>query len=491
MIHERMTLLRIAPHLVHPLPCVMPTYARLLKSRWVMTAALALNDLLCLDHNRLPDPQKRLPAGRVLSRAECLALLPGVADAGITGGARWYDAQLYNSERLVLSVVRAAVAHGAVVANYVEATGFLGPADRVTGMRAKDCRTATEFDVRARLVINTTGPWLNRLLGFLGQRDQARNVPLSLAMNIITRPLLTGCAAGVQSWPTGKGRTPQDAQPSRLLFMAPWREQTIIGTTHGHYHGAPDEFRVCAADIAEFLAEINSAYPGAALTLADVRHVHSGFLPLQPGPPGAVKLLRRSRLLDHQREDGIDGLLSIVSVKYTSARHAAQQAVDLAVRKLGVSAAACQTHRTPVFGGQIPRFADFLAAALQTKPCPLSDKTMRRLVYNYGDQYGNVLAYCDEEQTIACGDAEDAVLRAEVRHAVREEMALTLADLLLRRTEFASAGWPGEQSVRRCADVMAAELGWTPAQLQQEIAEFRNGLPWPPQVDHIEAIYDA
>ncbi|MCB0107865.1 MAG: FAD-dependent oxidoreductase, partial [Caldilineaceae bacterium] len=106
MIQERATLLRVAPHLVHPLPCVMPTYARFMRSRWVMGAALTLNNLLSLDHNQLPDPQKRLPLGRLLSRADCLALLPGVADAGITGGACWYDAQMYNSERLTLAVVR-------------------------------------------------------------------------------------------------------------------------------------------------------------------------------------------------------------------------------------------------------------------------------------------------------------------------------------------------------------------------------------------------
>ncbi|MCB0123460.1 MAG: glycerol-3-phosphate dehydrogenase/oxidase, partial [Caldilineaceae bacterium] len=393
MIQERATLLRVAPHLVHPLPCVMPTYARFMRSRWVMGAALTLNNLLSLDHNQLPDPQKRLPLGRLLSRADCLALLPGVADAGITGGACWYDAQMYNSERLTLAVVRSAAVQGAVVVNYVAAIGFLGTADQVTGIQARDQRSGAQFAVRARLVINATGAGMNRLLGFLGKRAPGRPVPLSPAMNLVIRRRLLDCAAGVPSWPNGSGR---DSQPSRLLFMAPWRAYTLIGTTHGHYRGSPDAFRVAAADVAAFLTEINSAYPGAALTLGDVVHVHSGFLPAHPDQTSGVRLVRRSQVLDHQRTGGVAGLLSIVGVKYTSARHAAQKAVDLALAKLGMAPVACRTHSTPLFGGRIDRFDHFLAVAMRTKPQSLSELSMRRLVYNYGDHHRNVLAPVDE-----------------------------------------------------------------------------------------------
>ncbi len=488
MIHERMTLMRIAPHLVHPLPCVMPTYAKLTRSRGVMRAALALNDLLCLDRNRLPDPQKRLPPGRVLSRAECLQLLPGVAAHGITGGALWHDAQMYNSERLVLAFLRGAVAKGAVVANYVAATGFLGTADQVTGIRAQDKRSGAAFEIRARLVINTAGPWLNRVLGFGGQRTAAHTVPLSLAMNLVIRTQLIDCAAGVQSWPQRKGRVAE--QPSRLLFMAPWRNHTIIGTTHGHYQGAPDAFRVNGEDVATFLTEINSAYPQAALKLADVCHVHYGFLPVHQGKSNQVKLVRRSQVLDHQRADKVSGLLSVVGVKYTSARHTAQQAVDLAVQQLGIKARACQTHLTPLFGGHIACFADFWATA-QQENAALSEPTLRRLVYNYGDQYHKVLAYRDEQETQADPDSDDSLLRAEVRHAVREEMAVTLADVLLRRTEFGAAGDPGAHCIQQCAATMAAELGWQPARMQQEIDEFTQGLPWQPRTEYSEATYGA
>ena len=95
---ERRTLMRIAPHLVHPMPCLMPTYGHALKGKEAMAVALFLNDLVCFDRNGLSDPQKHIPRGRVISKKECMSLIPGVNERELSGGALWYDCQLYNSE---------------------------------------------------------------------------------------------------------------------------------------------------------------------------------------------------------------------------------------------------------------------------------------------------------------------------------------------------------------------------------------------------------
>ena len=125
-VRERRNLMRIAPHLVHPLPFLVPTYrGSLLKTRTVMRAALFINDLVSWDRNELADRQKHLPAGKALTRDACLEMAPGIERDGLTGGVLWYDAQMYNSDRLTLSFVLSAAKEGAVVANYVEATELI------------------------------------------------------------------------------------------------------------------------------------------------------------------------------------------------------------------------------------------------------------------------------------------------------------------------------------------------------------------------------
>lgn len=124
-IYERRTLMKIAPHLVHPLPVLVPTYGHGLKGIEAMTVALKINDLVSCDRNLgLPDPQKHIPTGRTLSPTECLNTLPGISADGLTGGAIFHDAQVYNSERLVLAYLQSATQLGLRVANYLEVTGF-------------------------------------------------------------------------------------------------------------------------------------------------------------------------------------------------------------------------------------------------------------------------------------------------------------------------------------------------------------------------------
>ena len=166
-VRERRNLMRIAPHLVHPLPFLVPTYSgSVLKSRTAMRVALFVNDLVSWDRNRIDDPQKRLPAGRALGRDECLELAPGIAPENLTGGVLWHDAQMHNSDRLTLSFVLSAAEQGAAVANFVEATELVRRGPRVTGVRARDVIEGTGgLELRAKLVVNAAGPWVDRISG--------------------------------------------------------------------------------------------------------------------------------------------------------------------------------------------------------------------------------------------------------------------------------------------------------------------------------------
>lgn len=321
-IRERSALLRIAPHIVRPLPFLVPTYGHGLRGWEGLAAGLALSDLLGRDRNRGLIPARQIPAGRMLSRGEVLDLVPGLPDRGLSGGAVWHDAQVTSSERLVIGFLQAASAAGAALANYVEVSGLLRSGDRVVGVRAQDREAGRGLEVRAKVVLNATGPHMDRLLERVGLRP--RGVPLLRAMNLVLRrPIVTSHA--VAAWSQG-----------RYLFLVPWEGRSLLGTDYAAAESPHGN------DAAAFLEEARRAYPWGGLEAEDVGLVHRGLV---PGRGDAGGLWTRHLLLDHAAQ-GAPGLLSVQGAKYTVARAVAQEAVDLVFRRLGRPVPACRTAST-------------------------------------------------------------------------------------------------------------------------------------------------
>jgi glycerol-3-phosphate dehydrogenase len=475
---ERTVLMRVAPHLVHPLPFLMPTYGHFMKGKELMSFALMMSDIIGFDRNQLEDPEKHLPGGRVISKDECLRLFPGVKEEGLTGGAIWYDCQMYNSERMLLSILRSAEKAGAVLANYIEVTGFLREGNRVTGVRARDVLTEEDLDIHAKIVVNTSGPWVDYLLRLLNGNYKNPRIFLSKAMNLVVRrQLIPKYAVGVWSKFEFKDKDAILSKGSRLLFIVPWREFSLIGTTHTPYEGNPDNFRITEKDIEDFIKEVNEAYPIAALKREDVSFFHGGLLPMNGinTNTGYVSLVKQYQIYDHMKDYGIDGLVSVVGVKYTEARGVAEKVVDLVFEKIGKRPPRCLTTVTPVYGGQIERFNDFLAQETKKKPSGLSPEVIRHLVYNYGSEYTEVLKCINDNpewgQTV---NRTSQVIKAEVVHGIRDEMAKKLSDVVLRRTELGSAGNPGDKALETCATIMARELDWSKERVQKEIEEVKS-----------------
>lgn len=473
-IRERMILMHIAPHLVHPLPFLMPTYGHFMQGKEIMSLALLINDIIGFDRNQLKDPEKYLPRGRVISKGECIRLFPGVKEKGLTGGAIWYDCQMYNSERLLLSFLRTAEKAGANLANYIEVIGFIKYGSRVTGVKARDVITEEELDIRAKMIVNTSGPWVDYVLSFLNGHNKSRRVFLSKAMNVVVkRQMIPKYAVGVSSKSEYRDDDSIVGKGSRLFFITPWRNYSLIGTTYIPYEGVPNDFKVTEKDIEGFINEFNQAYPAASLRREDISFFHGGLLPMDGDSGRTVRLSKKYRIQDHI-DDGIEGLISVIGVKYTTARAVAEKTVDLVFRKLGRKPFRCLTEVTPVHGGNIERFNDFLAKEMEKKSQELDAHVIRHLVYNYGSEYPEVLRYLDENPELGkTVNDTSRVIKAEVLHGVREEMAQKLADVILRRTELGSAGNPGDKALKTCALIMARELGWDESRVQREIEEVR------------------
>lgn len=473
-IRERSILMRIAPHLVSPLPFLVPTYKRLLQGKLLMSVALRLNDLISFDRNQGLDPQKRIPRSRIVSATECLQLCPSLDHADLTGGALFFDGQVHNPDRLNLSVLLSAAQAGAALANYTQVNGFLRGGDAIRGVEAIDVLTKRSFTVQARIVVNCSGPWSDHVLQFLGSQKQRTSRKLLKAAVLVTRPLARGVAVGIPGRARYKDRDAVLNKGHRFFFITPWRDTSLIGTFQALYEGDPDYCEVTEVDIQSFLSEVNGALPEAGLTTQDVRFVYRGLLPRAHtnDKSGDAQLAKHYEISDHAAEDGADGLISVMGVKYTTARSVAEEAVDLAAKKLGRKMAKCRTAVTPVHGGAIGCLEQFAAQALEKRPTGISVETLQHLIRTYGSEYPAVLKYCEEDAEWGQLVTDDApVIKAEILHGVRAEMAQRLSDVVLRRTELGTAGHPGEACLITCAMICARELGWDKKRALREIEE--------------------
>ncbi|MEL6816453.1 MAG: glycerol-3-phosphate dehydrogenase/oxidase [Cyanobacteria bacterium J06598_3] len=470
-IKERQTLMRIAPHLVHPMPVLVPTYGHSVKGKEAMTVALKLNDVISGDRNLpLKDSQKHIPAGEILSKADCLKQLPELPTEKLTGAARFHDAQVYNSEQLVLSFVQSSAERGAQIANYTQVVDFAAKDGRVTGAIAQDKLTGDRFTIQARNIINASGPWIDQLMA-TAKGIAAPKRTLAKAMNLVTRPLFGADqkhAIGIT------GRAPG----SRLFFIAPWRGKSLVGTWYGPDNEGIKPPKATSAEIADFLKDINQAYPSFNLTPDDVEWVHSGLLPSDgiSADSGEMKLTKHFELIDH-KTDGFKGLLSVKGVKYTTARDVAKRAVDWAFRDRGQMPEPSRSQAETLYGGHIEQFDAFLSTAIKTHAEQVAPEDITRLVYNYGSEYAAVLSH-RQASTTALSSKLD-IIAAEVRYSLANTMPQTLSDVIFRRTELGAAGHPGNEVLALCAQIMGEVLGWSPEKQQLEIAQVQqryNGL---------------
>jgi glycerol-3-phosphate dehydrogenase len=431
---ERSTWLRIAPHLVEPLPVVVPAYRRGGRRLLALRAAAYVGDLFAPDRNRGVAPDRLLPAGRVLTRAECLDLVPELGDRQVTGGILIHDAQMYSSERLVLETVESAALAGAEVANYLEVAEPLLRGNQLAGVIARDPRDGGErVEIRARAIVLAAGPATSRLADRLLERSPGgRGLRYTLALNLGVVATGHGVAFTLQ----GRVKDPNVLMSGkgRQLFVVPWRGRTLIGTAHLPYDGDPADFRPGDAPVQEFLEQVNDAWPGRPWAPDDVRVVHAGLLPGR-AVGATVRLDKRPQLLDYAAK-GATALLSVSSVKFTTARKLAEHTVDRVCRKLGIDARS-RTAETPLPGAPDRPVGRLVQEARRLHPA-VSGAVLENLVRTYGKRYPGVLRTATDAQLpewLSPLEPHVPVAFAQLVHAARFEMALTPDDVVQRRTD--------------------------------------------------------
>lgn len=457
-IRERRILLRTAPHLVSPMPCIMPTRGLAMKSRPVMAIGMLANDIISFHRNRHLLPSRRIPMGYTLSKEACLEILPSMRNEPVTGAACWHDALALDTERLVIDMLKAAAAAGACVANYVKAEAFMMEGNRVTGVSATDQESSETFNIRAGMVINAAGPWEGSLLDRLPRPLRSASKQLALAVNLVIKNWpIRSHAAGLQS-----------AGTRRLYFFVPWRGVTLAGTYYRSHSGSPDQLRVTEDDITAYLDAINSCLPGVVITRDDVLAVHAGILPCRraPQPDREPDLLRHYQFTNHARTDGIEGLVSVLGIKYTTARGVAESVISALAPSFKTPLRPSSTRHTPLPGGDISNPVDVDHSTVSVIPATAAEMKKRLRAF-YGSESKAILSLAAGEG-LSSTDA-DALLQAEVLYVIRNEMPRTLGDLLYRRTGIAAAGKPTPRQIQVCAETMSRECHWDAARTASEI----------------------
>ncbi|HET7586346.1 MAG TPA: glycerol-3-phosphate dehydrogenase [Gemmatimonadaceae bacterium] len=446
---ERRILHRIAPHLVRPLRFVWPVYERARIPRWKVGAGLFLYDALALFRN--------LRSHRVLDADDVVALEPALARDALEGGAEYYDAAT-DDARLTVATARAAQSHGAVIVTHAAAATLHVEQGHVTGTTVHDAIGGRTVSANARVVVNATGPWSDAV-SRMARTDLPPAVRGSMGTHIAVPRERAGNVGALTIL------SPDDA---RVMFILPAERFTIVGTTDTEYAGTADDVRATADDIAYLLRAANAYLPAADLTPDDVVSAWAGVRPLAAQPDGAPGELSR----EHAITWIMPGLLSVTGGKLTTNRAMAAQVVDHAARALRATRPArAPTWRTPLPGGEIASVAATIAAAAQATG---ATDVATHLVHSYGSEWRAVWALAARDRALAERlEPSLPYIAAELRWGVEHELALTLGDLLIRRTHVAfETRDHGRAVAARAAQIIAPILGWDAAAIAAELARY-------------------
>jgi len=449
-LHERETLLRIAPHLVHPLPLLIPLRAGARRGRLTVRAGMWLYDLLSTG--------KSLPAHRMLDAGGALAAMPGLASEGLRGAARYYDAQVTYPERLVLENLLSAAQAGADIRLHARVERVLVAAGRVGGVVARD-RHGASTTLSAPLVVNASGPWVDQLLGTLEEPPRRRFIGGAKGTHIVVDALpgLGGNACYAEA-----------AADGRPFFIIPWNGMTLVGTTDIPFAGDPGAVASEPAEIDYLLDEARRLFPQGRWSREAVHYSYVGVRPLPAASGKDQAAITRRHSVRHHRRRAL-GLYSVIGGKLTTYRSLAEEVVDRLARRLGRELARCATAGSALPGATHEPLP--LAADLSLR-CRLEPAVATRLVGLYGARAAGIGELVARERGLAAPLGKGGAIAAELVFAFESEMAGSLADCLMRRTMLGLAADQGAGVLEDALAACRAHLGWDAARCAAERAGF-------------------
>lgn len=457
-LREREVLLKIAPHLVQPLPILIPIYSGMTRGRAKIRAGMIAYDFLSRG--------KSLPRHSGLSVMETRRRIPSLNDDGLLGSIIYYDAQVEFAERLVVENILSAAENGATVITHARVEDLVTAESRVLAARYQIQSGATHT-VNARFFVNAAGPWIDRILEHTNSSTKGRLLGGTKGSHIVVAPFAGACSLAVYV----------EAQTDRRpFFIIPWNGNYLIGTTDIRFEADPDEARAETWEIDYLLKETNRLFPNANLGRSDILYTYSGVRPLPlTTDHNEDQITRRHFVKQHA---SLTNLVSIVGGKLTTYRSLAEECVELICQKLELNCAECKTSKLPLPGAR-----DFqLFAEEFDKSSELSAAAKSRLLRIYGSRAGDVIDFCRSEDLSQYLDDEQTVLAGEIEFAFEREFAQTLTDCLMRRTMIGLNGDMGLPQLETATELARQFNNWSDERTSFEKEQYRLFIdrmrPW-------------
>ena len=456
-LEERGLLLtRLAPHLVRPVPFLYP-----LQHTWerpYVGAGLLLYDGMAQAGSWAGKYDMGVPRHRHLFRRQVARMAPDLRTDQLTGAIRYYDCQV-DDARLVMNIARTAAAYGAHVASRTKVTGFLREGDRVVGVRARDLENDRDLEIRARVVVNAAGVWSNEIQEMVGGRGQLK-VEASKGVHLVVPRDRIRSETGFIT-----------KTEKSVLFVIPWGRHWIIGTTDTPWDLDLAHPAASRADIDYVLTHVNKLLK-EPLDHKDVEGVYAGLRPLAKGESEPTSKISR----EHIVVAPVPGLVMIAGGKLTTYRVMAKDAVDVAAATLangGHPVRASITDRVPLLGADGFETRTNQRVTLG-RTSGLSVARIDHLLGRFGRLIDEVLEIVAKDPALGEPlEGNEDYLAAEVVYAVTHEGARHLDDVLTRRTRISIETFDrGIISARPAAELMAVELGWDQARVEEEVDHY-------------------
>ena len=446
-LRERQVLRTIAPAFVHPLSLLLPMYEGDARGAWKISLGLWLYDVLAWG--------RRVRSHRMLSARRAVMLEPGLRVDGLRAAGLYADCQM-DDARLCLANILQARNFGAVCGNYVRLRSFLKVNGHLCGAAAEDVLTGRCLEIQARVVVNATGPWADRTRQL---SDQAAPARLAATKGIhLILPRLTQEALFVQA-----------RADARMLFLLPWGDHSLVGTTETSVDDSLDTLRATADEVDYLLEEVNRILPGSHVEEADIISTFAGARPLLAfSGPSATKASR-----EHRIEVDRSGLVSVMGGKYTTYRRMAEQVVDVIVRRHHWKADRGLSDQISLVEALHPITLDHW----QDVTRHVDPDLLARLLTRYGAGTVHLLQLLARDPTLAhpvCPHHE--YIEAELIHAFQEELACTITDVLARRTRMAWSPCQGLDALSKVTELFQRYGALSPAQVDEQVDDYHHFL---------------
>jgi len=457
-LRERETLRRLAPHLVRPLPFLVPIYRDSSRSLVKVRIGLKLYDWLT--------PGRDRERYRVLRAVDALSLEPAIRAAALEGAGYYFDDLLLFPERLCLENVLSACRHRARAFNYAEVEEFVRDArGRLAGVKVRDLLSARVVTLAARVIVNAAGPWVDGLRERAGVSERGKRVVRTTKGIHCVLPRLSERAIY------------HSTADDRMIFVIPWRDFSLVGTTDTDFEGDLDRVHATRQEVEYLLDEVRQAVPDPRLTLEQVAYTYAGVRPLSYEEGRRASDVSR----DHKviaEEDG--RFLSVTGTKLTCFRSLAALLGDSVMKTLGRRAES-RTEQLALDGtdeavGTVEARA-WLDVSAESASSGLARETLETLVATYGRAYPRVVELAGKITgggERLCPNNPEIV--AQLHVAANDEMAVSLQDVLLRRTGIGTSACQGADCAESIGRRMAEMLGWTPRRLGAELDAFHAHL---------------